>query len=122
MRVRGGKTLPRGRKRLRKQTKGYRASRRTLVRQAVVTRIRAGVFAYRHRRQKKRTFRRLWILRINAACRERGLRYSQFIAGLQRARVEIDRKTLSELAIHDPASFEQLVSLAKEHLPAVSAK
>jgi large subunit ribosomal protein L20 len=116
-RARSGKTVIRKRKRLRKLTKGYRASRRNLYRQAVVTHIRAGVFAYRDRRQRKRIFRRLWILRINAACRQRGLRYSQLIAGLQRAKVEIDRKMLSELAINDPAAFDQVVSLAREHLP-----
>lgn len=116
-RARSGKTVIRKRKRLRKLTKGYRASRKNLYRQAVVTRIRAGVYAYRDRRQRKRTFRRLWILRISAACRDRGLNYSQFIAGLQRAKVDIDRKMLSELAIHDPASFDQLVALAREHLP-----
>lgn len=116
-RARSGKTVIRKRKRLRKLTKGYRAGRHNLYRQAVVTHIRAGVFAYRDRRQRKRIFRRLWILRINAACRQRGLRYSQFIAGLQRAKVEIDRKMLSELAINDPAAFDQLVSLAREHLP-----
>jgi large subunit ribosomal protein L20 len=88
-----------------------------LYRQAVVTHIRAGVFAYRDRRQKKRVFRRLWILRINAACRQRGLRYSEFIAGLQRAKVEIDRKMLSELAINDPAAFDQMIAIAREHLP-----
>jgi large subunit ribosomal protein L20 len=119
-RARSGKTVTRGRKRLRKLTKGYRASRRNLYRQAVVTHIRAGVFAYRDRRQRKRTFRRLWILRINAACRARGLKYSQLIAGLQRANVELDRKMLAELAVHDPAAFDQFVALAKEHLPAAA--
>jgi len=116
-RARSGKTVTRGRKRLRKLTKGYRAGRRNLYRQAVVTRIRAGVFARRDRRARKRTFRRLWILRLSAACRARGVRYSQFIAGLQRANVEIDRKMLSELAVNDPAAFDQVVDLAREHLP-----
>lgn len=116
-RARSGKTVTRGRKRLRKLTKGYRAGRRNLYRQAVVTHIRAGVFAFRDRRAKKRVFRRLWILRISAACRDRGIRYSQLIAGLQRAKVEIDRKMLSELAIHDPATFDTYVALAKDHLP-----
>jgi large subunit ribosomal protein L20 len=116
-RARSGKTVIRGRKRLRKLTKGYRAGRRNLYRQAVVTRLRAGVFAFRDRRQRKRTFRRLWILRISAACRDRGLRYGQLIAGLQRANVEIDRKMLSELAINDPAAFTQVVDLARQHLP-----
>ncbi len=120
-RARSGKTVTRGRKRLKKLVKGYRASRRNLYRQAVVTHIRAGVFAYRDRRQRKRLFRRLWIVRISAACRERGLRYSEFIAGLQRANCEIDRKMLSELAIHDPAAFDQYVALARENLPQPAA-
>jgi large subunit ribosomal protein L20 len=116
-RARSGKTVIRGRKRLKKLTKGYRASRRNLYRQAVVTHMRGGVFAFRDRRARKRVFRRLWILRISAACRDRGLRYSQFIAGLERAQVEIDRKMLSELAIHDPKTFDQLVALAQKHFP-----
>ncbi len=117
VRARSGKTVTRGRKRLKKLTKGYRASRRNLYRQAVVTRIRAGVFAHRDRRARRRSFRRLWILRLSAACRAKGVRYSQFIAGLQRANVEIDRKMLSELAVNDPAAFDQVLSVAKEHLP-----
>jgi large subunit ribosomal protein L20 len=117
MRARSGKTVLRKRKRLRKLTKGYRASRRNLYRQAVVTQMRAGVFAYRDRRQKKRMFRRLWITRITAACRMRGVRYSQFIAGLERAQIEVDRKMLSELAIHDPKAFDELVNTAKPFFP-----
>ena len=85
VRARSGKTVLRKRKRLRKLTKGFRAGRHNLYRQAIVTLIRAGVYAFRDRRVRKREFRRLWIVRINAACRMRGLRYSQFIAGLQRA-------------------------------------
>ncbi len=122
-RARSGKTVTRGRKRLKKLTKGFRLSRHNLYRQAVVTLIRARVYAYRDRRVRKRDFRRLWIIRINAACRMRGLRYSQFIAGLQRALVALDRKTLADLAIHDPDTFTKLVELARTHLPkaAVSA-
>ena len=116
-RARSGKTVTRGRKRLKKLTKGFRLSRHNLYRQAVVTLIRARVYAYRDRRVRKRDFRRLWIVRINAACRMRGLRYSQFIAGLQRALVELDRKTLADLAIHDPDTFTKLVELARTHLP-----
>ena len=73
--------------------------------------------AFRDRRVKKRQFRRLWIVRINAACRMRGLRYSEFMYGLQLANVMLDRKSLSETAIHDPAAFDKLVELAKKHLP-----
>jgi large subunit ribosomal protein L20 len=117
-RARSGKTVLRGRKRMRKLTKGFRLSRHNLYRQAVVTLIRARVYAYRDRRVRKREFRRLWIVRVNAACRMRGLRYSEFIAGLQRARVELNRKTLAELAVHDPDVFTRIVDLARKYLPA----
>src|SRR5947209_11438441 len=100
--ARSGKTVTRGTKRLKKLTKGFCMSRHNLYRQAVVTLIRSRVYAFRDRRVRKRDFRRLWIVRINAACRMRGLRYGQFISGLQRARVELDRKALADLAIHDP--------------------
>jgi large subunit ribosomal protein L20 len=116
-RARSGKTVTRGRKRLKKLTKGFRLSRHNLYRQAVVTLIRARVYAYRDRRVRKRDFRRLWIVRINAACRMRGIRYSELIAGLQRALVELDRKTLADIAIHDPDTFTKLVELARTHLP-----
>jgi len=116
-RARSGKTVTRGRKRLKKLTKGFRLSRHNLYRQAVVTLIRARVYAYRDRRVRKRDFRRLWIVRINAACRMRGMRYSELIAGLQRALVQLDRKTLADLAIHDPDTFTKLVELARTHLP-----
>ena len=123
-RARSGKTVLRNRARLRKLTKGFRAGRHHLYRQAVVALMRARAFAYRDRRVKKREFRQLWIVRINAACRSRGLRYGEFVSGLQRALVALDRKTLSEIAIHDPETFSKLVALAKENLPApaVSAK
>jgi large subunit ribosomal protein L20 len=116
-RARSGKTVTRGRKRLKKLTKGFRLSRHNLYRQALVTLIRARVYAYRDRRVRKRDFRRLWIVRINAACRMRGIRYSEFIAGLQRALVELDRKSLADIAIHDPDTFTKLVELARTHLP-----
>jgi large subunit ribosomal protein L20 len=120
VRARSGKTVLRGRKRMRKLTKGFRLSRHNLYRQAVVTLIRARVYAYRDRRVRKREFRRLWIVRVNAACRMRGLRYSQLIAGLLRAQVELDRKTLADIAIHDPETFTQIVELARANLPAGS--
>jgi large subunit ribosomal protein L20 len=119
-RARSGKTVLRGRKRLRKLTKGFRLSRHNLYRQAAVAIIRARMFAYRDRRVRRREFRRLWIVRINAACRMRGLRYSQFIAGLQRANVALDRKSMSNLAISDPEAFTKLVELARANLPAGS--
>ena len=112
-RARSGKTVLRGRKRMRKLTKGFRLSRHNLYRQSVVTFMRAGVYAFRDRRARKRMFRRLWIIRVNAACRARGMRYSQFICGLQTAHVELDRKTLAELAVFDPDAFDKLVELAK---------
>src|ERR1700736_5986027 len=102
VRARSGVPLKRGRKRRRKLTKGFRASRHNLYRQSVVTLIRGRVYAFRDRRVRKREFRKLWIVRITAACRMRGLRYGQFISGLQRALVELDRKTLAALAVEDP--------------------
>src|SRR6516162_10015140 len=115
-RARSGKTVMRSRKRLRKLTKGFRLSRHNLVRQSTVTLIRGRVYAFRDRRVRKRMFRRLWIIRVNAACRMRGMRYSEFVHGLQRALVALDRKSLSEVAIHDPATFDKLVELAKANL------
>ena len=117
-RARSGKVVIRDRKRLRRLTKGFRLSRHNLYRQSVVTLIRAGVYAFRDRRVRKRMFRRLWIVRINAACRMRGLRYGQFIAGLQRAGVELNRKTLANLAVEDPDTFTKIVELARTNLPA----
>jgi large subunit ribosomal protein L20 len=103
-------------KRLFKRVKGNVGGRRKLLRTAKETLIRAGVFAHRDRRRKKREFRRLWILRINAAVRERGLRYSQFIAGLEKAGIELDRRTLSEMAIADPTGFDAVVERVREAL------
>ncbi len=105
-------------KRTRKLTKGFRLGRHNLYRQARVTLIRARAFAFRDRRAKKRQFRRLWIVRINAACRMRGMRYSEFMHGLQLAMVMLDRKSLSEVAIHDPATFDKLVEIARGAIPA----
>jgi len=117
VRARNGSAVMKGRKRLRKLTKGFRLSRHNLFRQSVVTLMRARVYAYRDRRNKKREIRKLWIIRINAACRMRGMRYSTFINGLQRALVTLDRKSLSEIAISDPGTFDKLVELAKANLP-----
>jgi large subunit ribosomal protein L20 len=116
-RARSGKTVLRRRARIRKLTKGFVMGRHNLYRQAIVTLIRSRVYAFRDRRVRKRDFRKLWIIRVNAACRMRGMRYSQFIYGLQLARVILDRKTLADIAIHDPAAFDQIVALAKAHLP-----
>jgi len=117
VRARSGKTVIRKRKRLHKLTSGYRLGRGNLVKQAKITLERAGVFALRDRRVKKRSFRRLWIARLNAACRAHGLRYGEFISGLQRAMVALDRKSLSEIAIHDPDTFAKIVELARANLP-----
>ena len=83
--------------------------------------MRAGRFAYRDRRRRRRDFRRLWITRLNAAARLHGLRYSQFIAGLVLASIELDRKQLSEMAIHDPSGFEVVVTAVKKALEAQQA-
>src|SRR5947209_10677714 len=117
VRARSGKTVIRGRKRLRKLTKGFRLSRHNLYRQAVVTLMRARVYAFRDRRVRKRDFRKLWIVRINAACRMRGFRYGLLITGLQRANVELNRKALAQIAIEDPDTFTRIVELAKANLP-----
>ena len=116
VRARSGKTVTRGRKRHRKLTKGFRASRHNLYRQSLVTLIRSRVYAFRDRRVRKRQFRRLWIIRISAACRMRGMRYSQLIHGLQAAQVILDRKTLADVAIHDPETFTKIAELAKQNL------
>jgi large subunit ribosomal protein L20 len=101
-----------------KRAKGYVLGRSRLYRPARETVVRAGVYAYRDRRERKRDFRRLWITRLSAACRQRGITYSQFMHGLKEADVTLDRKTLSDLAIADPTVFDQLVATAREHLPA----
>jgi large subunit ribosomal protein L20 len=119
-RVRGGKVVMRSRRRLRRLTKGFRLSRRKLVRQSTVTLIRSRVYAFRDRRVRKRMFRRLWITRLSAASRMRGLRYSELVYGLARAKVHLDRKILADLAVHDPEAFTQLAELARAHLPAAT--
>jgi len=118
VRARSGKTVLRKRARTRKLTKGFRLARHHLYKQGIVTLIRARKFAFRDRRVKKREFRRLWIARVSAACRMRGIRYSQLIAGLKRAMVELDRRSLSEIAIHDPEAFTKIVELAMQNQPA----
>jgi large subunit ribosomal protein L20 len=116
MRTTIGAARRRKKNRLFKKAKGYTGGRGRLLRSVKETLLRSEAFAFRDRRVRKREFRKLWIIRINAACRERGLRYSEFIAGLTKAQVELDRKTLSEMAIHDPASFDAVVEKAKAAL------
>ena len=118
MRTIKGAARNRARRRLYKRAKGYVGGRHRLLRTVKETLLRAGAYAYRDRRVRKREFRRLWIIRINAACRERGLRYSEFINGLNKAGIEMDRKTLSELAISDPAAFDKVVEEVKQVLAA----
>ena len=87
-----------------------------MLRTAKETLVRAEAYAYRDRRVRKREFRKLWIIRVNAAARERGLRYSELMNGLKKAQVGLDRKMLSEMAIHDPAAFDAVVEKAREAL------
>lgn len=112
-RAKGGSKTRQRRKKVLKQAKGYVGGRRRLYRTAAETVLRAGAFAYRDRRQKKRTARALWIVRINAACRGVGLSYSRFMAGLKQAGILLDRKILAELAVADPAAFAKLAETAK---------
>lgn len=118
MRTTKGSARNRAKNRLFKKTKGYVGGRGTLLRTAKETLIRAEAYAFRDRRVRKRDFRKLWIIRINAAARERGLRYSELMNGLKRANIELDRKMLSEMAIHDPAAFDTVVEKAREALAA----
>ena len=118
VRARSKATTAARKKRLRKLTKGFRLSRHNLYRMAKVTLLKARTYAFRDRKAKKRQFRRLWIVRINAACRMRGMRYSEFMHGLQLALVMLDRKSLSEIAIHDPDTFTKIVELARQNMPA----
>ena len=118
MRTTKGAARNKAKRRLYKRAKGYRGGRGNLLRTVKETLIRAEAYAYRDRRVKKRTYRRLWITRINAACRQRGLRYSEFIHGLHKAEIELDRKSLSEIAICDPAGFDVIVDSVKEALAA----
>jgi large subunit ribosomal protein L20 len=102
------------RKKVLKMAKGYRGSRSTLFRQATETVDRALKFAYRDRRVRKRNFRSLWIMRINAAVREHGLSYSRFMDALKKADIAMDRKVLAHLAVSDPDAFARLVQTVKE--------
>ena len=121
MRTTKGAARTKAKRRLFKKVKGFRGGRGTLLRTAKETLVRAGVYAFRDRRRKRREFRRLWIIRLNAAVRERGLRYSVFIHGLVLANISLDRRTLSEMAIHDPTAFDAVfaqVNAAIEKQPA----
>jgi large subunit ribosomal protein L20 len=114
MRTTKGAARNRAKRRLFKRAKGYRGGRGKLLRTVKETVVRAEAFAFRDRRVRKREFRKLWIIRINAAVRQRGMRYSEFIHGLVQAKIELDRKMLAELAVHDPEAFDQIVATVKQ--------
>lgn len=112
-RVRRGFKARHRRKKILKAAKGYRGGQSKLFKTASISVDRARMFAYRDRRARKRDFRKLWIIRINAAARENGLTYSRLMGGLHKAGIEIDRKILAEMAVNDPAVFSQVANLAK---------
>ncbi len=115
-RVKGGTVSKTRRRKVLKQAKGYFGSKHRLYKTAQEQVFHSGEYAYRDRRANKRNFRKLWITRINAGCRENDISYSKFINGLNIAGIEVNRKMLSELAIDDAASFTNLVNIAKEAL------
>ena len=112
-RVKSGVTAHKRHKKILKLAKGYRGARSKLFRKANETVMKAGAYAYRDRRNKKREIRRLWITRINAAARLNGISYSKLIFGLTKAGVAVDRKMMAELAVSDPNAFTKLVEVAK---------
>lgn len=113
MRVKRGKTAHRRHKKYLKMAKGYRGARSKLYRTARETVERALCYAYRDRKQKKRNFRKLWIVRINAAAREYGFSYSRFINGLNEAGVAVNRKVLADMAVNEKAAFAKLAEMVK---------
>ncbi len=115
-RVKTGVTAHARHKKILKLAKGYRGARSKQFKKANETVMKAGQYAYRDRKNKKREFRRLWIARINAAARLNGISYSRLIAGLTKAGVAIDRKMMAELAVSDAAAFSQLVDIAKKNI------
>ena len=115
-RVKRGVTARARHKKILKLAKGYRGRRKNVYRVAKQAVMKAGQYAYRDRRNKKRDFRRLWIARINAAARECGITYSQFINGMNKAGITLDRKVLADIAVHDKAAFAGIVEQAKAKL------
>ena len=115
-RVKRGVTAKARHKKVLDLSKGYRGRRSNVYRIAKQAVMKAGLYAYRDRRNKKRDFRRLWIARINAAARELGMNYSTFMNGLKKASIEIDRKVLADLAIHDKVAFSKIAEQAKASL------
>ena len=120
-RVKRGVTSRASHKKVLSQAKGFRGRRKNVFRVANEAVMKAGQYAYRDRRQRKRQFRSLWIARINAAAREAGLTYSTLMNGLKRASIEVDRRVLADLAVRDPAAFTKLAQSAKASLPAQPA-
>jgi large subunit ribosomal protein L20 len=112
-RIKGGVKTKQRHKKYLKRAKGYRGARSRLYRTAREATERSMSYAYRDRKTRKREFRRLWIVRINAAARINGLSYSQFMNGLKKAEVDIDRKVLADMAVHDAAGFAHLAEMAK---------
>ena len=117
-RVKGGVTARARHKKVLKEAKGFRGRRGNVFRVAKQAVMKAGQYAYRDRRNKKRTFRDLWITRINAAVRAEGMTYSVFIAGLRKAAIDLDRKVLADMAVNDKAGFKVVVEQAKAALAA----
>ena len=115
-RVKGGVTAHARHKKVLKKAKGYYGRRSTTFRTANAAVEKAGIYAYRDRKAKKRNFRSLWIVRINAAVREEGLTYSRFISGLAKAGIELDRKVMADIAMNEPAAFKGLISQAQAAL------
>jgi len=115
MRVKG-RSSKKFRKKVLKLAKGYRGQKSRVYRKAKEAVIRALKYQYRDRRQRKRQFRALWIARINAACRANGITYSKFINGLKKAGINLNRKSLSQIAILDPQAFKELIEKAKQHV------
>ena len=112
-RVKRGSKARQRRKKVLKAAKGYRGGQSRLFKTASISVNRARSYAYRDRRARKRDFRRLWIIRINAAARENGLSYSQFMGGLHKAGIDLDRKILAEMAVNDPTAFAQVADMVK---------
>tara|TARA_Y100000590_G_scaffold187562_1_gene213812 strand:- start:14454 stop:14813 length:360 start_codon:yes stop_codon:yes gene_type:complete len=117
-RVKRGVQIKKRHKKVLKKAKGYRGARSRTYKVAKQAVMRAGQYAYRDRRQKKRVFRSLWIVRINAAARDNGISYSKLMAGLKKANIELDRKALAEIAVNDKEGFTVLVEQAKISLAA----
>jgi len=114
VRVKRGVMVRKRHKKILSQVKGFRGSRKSRIKLAKEALLKAGVYAYRDRRAKKRTFRRLWITQINAALKQYGMRYAQFINGLKKAKIELDRKILSDLAKTEPEEFKKIVKKVQQ--------